>query len=225
MSVNSPNDYSIILFAKAPVPGTVKTRLCPPLTHDEAAQVATNLLLESLQLVVENWAGRVVLAVTPDADHEVFKQLAEKYNTGAANDEGKSQKIEFILQRGEGLGERMLNALNDVGYPAAVMGCDIPHCPPNIIKAAYAGLHGRRDYIGPTEDGGYYLLGLSEPRKYLFEGMAWGTESVLSNTLEKAEQNSLQLMQLPQLRDIDEYDDLIAVVDQFESLSFVRDKL
>jgi len=188
------------------VAGKAKTRLCPPLTDDEAAAVATNLLFESVKLVVENWAGRVVLAVTPDSEHDAFQELVKKYNTAEGSNK---QAIEFIVQRGEDLGERMSNALSDVGYPAAVMGCDIPHCSPNYIKATFASLHGRKDCIGPTKDGGYYLLGLSQPRQYLFEGMEWGTEAVLEETLVAAEKNGLKLMQLPKLRDIDEYEDLI----------------
>lgn len=194
MSVNA----TLILFAKAPVIGEVKTRMSPPLSLSQAAELAEALLEETLKLVSKCWQGRLVLAVSPSQEHPAFKRLASLYS------------VELITQEGENLGERMRNAMNVIGYPCAVMGCDVPHCSPNILKTVYNALCQGNSCIGETLDGGYYLLGLQESHPQLFYTVNWGTGSVYEATMKVAETVNLVFVNLEKLQDIDYYADLEA---------------
>lgn len=193
------NRPSLILFAKAPVPGQVKTRLMPELDAREAAQVAILLIEHTVRLALENWPGPVTLHAWPDPNHAVFKNLADAHGVALAQQ-----------SRGN-LGEKMHNAISSLtrgGTPAALMGCDVPQCPGEVLREAYALLRQRCDIIGPTIDGGYYLIGLQQSHQGLFENMQWGSESVMESTLAAAQYCGIHFTCLPPLRDLDCFEDL-----------------
>lgn len=203
MTVNIP----LILFAKAPVEGKVKTRLTPKLTPQQAMRVAEVLLEETVKMTTAVWPGKVVLAVWPDKSHPFIAYLLETYN------------IECTLQVEGDLGTKMYHAIEDQGYPCVVMGCDVPHCDPKILNHAYEKLLDSEDVIGLTHDGGYYLLGLQASCPALFKSVDWGSATVSETTLAIAKQHKLSFQQLTILNDIDEYADLLEVSSQFPVLT------
>ena len=189
----------LILFARAPVPGQAKTRLQPEYTPAQAAEIAAFLMRATVELAAANWPGEVWLYGAPDAEHPLFRGLAEAHG------------LTLGIQRGADLGSRMANALRDglrQRNAAAIMGCDVPHCRWVLLDQANEWLAQGRNVLGPTEDGGYYFIGLTRDVPELFAGIAWGTPQVLPQTLARATALGIEFEQLPPLTDIDSAADL-----------------
>ena len=182
----------LILFAKAPIAGQVKTRLQSHCSLSQAADIAEILLTAALDSAIKHWPGRVILASWPDISHPTILKLSNEFS------------VQLILQ-GEGdLGDKMHTALEQFGYPAAIMGTDAPHIKPTDLMLAYKFLRNGNNVIGPSTDGGYYFLGLAKPKPSLFENIEWGTENVLQPTLERGE---FEL--LTEMTDIDLWADVV----------------
>jgi uncharacterized protein len=200
---------ALIIFAKQPVVGEVKTRLLPRYTAAQAAAIAAALIEHTVELVSSIWRGPVYLAAAPSADHPLLAALSRRY------------PITLSSQARGDLGQRMHTALMHACRAhgaAAVIGCDVPHCPPAVVAQAQVLLKEGKNVLGPSDDGGYYLIGLTQPYATLFEGIEWGESSVLETTLARARDISLDFELLPCLRDIDTADDLRAAADTFELL-------
>ena len=201
-----PAQAALIFFAKAPIPGQVKTRLCPPLTPDEAASLHGSFVLDALERSRTVPKVDRFLACAPSADHVFFKILEER------------QGVRLMDQVGEDLGARMAHALHagfSKGYRQVLLvGTDLPTLSPDIYGQA---LHLLADHdlaLGPTLDGGYYLIGLTRPVPELFVGVPWSTDQVLALTRQKADAQGLKAALLPPCRDVDRIDDLWALIDE-----------
>ena len=196
----------LLLFAKAPIPGKVKTRLMSDCSAEQAAEIAQLLMEASIQKACEFWPGEVYLSASLDLDHIFFVQMQQRYPIS-------------ITQQCEGdLGEKMRHALAEFGYPCAVMGCDAPHVLPSALEQAYESLDAGESVIGPSEDGGYYFLGLCRDYNLLFSNMPWGSNQVLENTLLRACSIDLSLTELPKLNDVDEWQDLLSAAHNIPSM-------
>ncbi len=192
----------LILFARQPIAGQVKTRLQPAVTKQQAADIAAFMLRTTAARAAEYWPGDVYVYATPDAQHPLFLELSQTLHL-------------FLAAQAAGdLGQRMRSALQD-GIArrgaAAVMGCDVPQCPGSILETAHEHLARGRNVLGPTMDGGYYLLGLQQDVPELFEDMPWGGDKVLAETLARAARLGIEFETLPVLRDVDTLEDLTAV--------------
>lgn len=200
---------ALILFAKAPVPGQVKTRLLPELDANEAAQVAAELIELTVRLAVDTWPGPLVLCTWPDIDHPLFGELAGTY------------PVTLATQGPGDLGRKMNAAITtytNAGTPAAVLGCDVPHCPAEVLRAAGHLLQRGREVIGPSLDGGYYLIGLQRPCAQIFDNVDWGSPGVMRSTLANASRCGVRFEQLPPLQDLDSYTDLVKIAEHFPDL-------
>ncbi len=200
---------ALMIFAKQPIPGQVKTRLQPEYTPEQAAAIAALLIRETVELAVASWPSDVYLCGAPNADHPLFRELAEHHG------------VALLDQAPGDLGTRMQRALAlgiERHGAAAVFGCDVPHCDWEILDDANAALAQRRNVLGPTEDGGYYLIGLTAPQPELFTEMTWGSPCVLASTLERAHAIGIEFTLLPTLHDIDTAADMWLVAQQHESL-------
>jgi hypothetical protein len=201
---------ALIIFAKAPIPGQVKTRLCPPLTPDEAATLHGSFVLDTLErtkvaasrqdLPVDRY-----LACAPSSSHVFFKIMEER------------QRINLIDQVGDDLGARMQRACETIfalGYRRLLLvGTDVPTLPLDYYRQAYALLEANDVVLGPARDGGYYLIGLTRPAPSLFEEIPWSTDRVLRLTREKAEAAGLRTALLPEWSDTDTIQDLLSLID------------
>lgn len=199
----------LILFAKQPRPGAVKTRLTPTYTAEQAAQIAASLIRATVELAVSSWPGEVYLCGAPDANHPLFHELAGEFS------------IKLASQADGDLGRKMWCALRD-GIArqgsAAVLGCDVPHCSWEILDHANDRLVRGRNLLGPTEDGGYYFIGLQHPWAELFSDIEWGGCRVLGSTLQHAEKIGVEFELLTTLTDIDTASDLWLATRKLDAL-------
>jgi rSAM/selenodomain-associated transferase 1 len=201
-----PSDSALIVFAKAPVPGQVKTRLCPPLTPDEAASLHGSIVLDMLERSRGAVSMDRFVACAPSPEHVFFKILEERHG------------VRLLAQTGDDLGARMARAMADVfalGYrQVLVIGTDLPTLPGSAFGDAVKLLADHDLVLGPAMDGGYYLIGLRKPAPDLFAGIPWSTDRVLALTTQKAAALGLTIALLPVRRDIDTIDDLRALIDE-----------
>ncbi len=193
-------DAIIIVFAKAPDPGSVKSRLHPTLNTEERARLQAAMILDTLHLS-DPLPSRRVLACAPDVDHPFFLKCS------------RERSLDLIQQKGESLGERMKNAFGwgfSQGYERVVLiGCDAPTLPTDFIQQAFDHLERASVVVGPSLDGGYYLIGARPPLADLFSGIQWGGDQVFSATLHKVNAEKLDCELLPFWYDIDRPADLI----------------
>ncbi|MGH7261546.1 MAG: TIGR04282 family arsenosugar biosynthesis glycosyltransferase [Nitrospiraceae bacterium] len=204
-ALRARSDSALIIFAKAPIPGQVKTRLCPPLTPDEAASLHGSVVLDMLERSRGLSSMDRFVACFPSPDHVFFKILEERHG------------VRLIAQTGEDLGARMASALADIfaqGYRRAlVIGTDLPTLPGSLFGEALALLDTHDLVLGPAQDGGYYLIGLRKPAPELFVGIPWSTDRVLALTQTKASAAGLKTALLQVRRDIDTVEDLTALLE------------
>ena len=193
---------SVMLFAKAPVPGTVKTRLIPVLGAEAAAQLAERLAEQTLEAALASQVGPVSLWGSPDAAHPFFRKMEARYG------------ITLESQEGADVGVRMEHALNRAlrSHAAAILtGTDLWHPSPALFTdAARALTTGATAVLAPSVDGGYVLIGLTRPIPGLFREMAWGTERVCRETVQRLEARDCPFVMLPLHRDLDTPEDYAA---------------
>jgi uncharacterized protein len=191
-----------VVFAKAPVPGSAKTRLIPALGAEGAATLAARLLdhaLAQCRAAACDGDG-LELCVTPNTSHPAFRAAAERGD------------LRLTLQHGGDLGERMHGAFHRVlaTAPRAVLiGTDAPGLVPSVLRAASAALNTADAVFVPALDGGYALVGLRQPQPALFTDMPWSTASVMAATRDRARAAGLRWVELPPVADIDEPSDLV----------------
>lgn len=194
------NTIAVAIMAKAPQPGAVKTRLCPPLLASEAAGLYRCFLLDKIAAVQALMGAHPVLAYTPDEARAEFATLAPDFS--------------LVPQRGRDLGVRLhttLAGLLAAGHPGAIaVDSDTPTLPREFLQQAVDCLTrpGADVVLGPTEDGGYYLIGVRAAHRALFDGVPWSTSAVLEVTLRQAAAAGLQAFCLPTWFDVDTPDDL-----------------
>jgi len=192
-------NQALILFVKAPRPGAVKTRLQPQLTPQIALQLYRAMVEDLLDTVKTMSNCDIHIYYYPaDAYKEVHSWLGEKWN--------------FHPQQGEDLGARMANAFADLvsqTYPKIVLaGSDIPSIELQTIKDAFNQLGESDLVIGPCDDGGYYLIGMKQLHRQIFQDMNWSHDQVLKQTLHKAHSAGLEVRQLEMKSDIDSFADV-----------------
>jgi rSAM/selenodomain-associated transferase 1 len=187
----------LVVFAKAPIEGQVKTRLCPPLTPAQAAKLATCFLLDTVERACTFPETQVYIAFTPAESENVFRALLPF-------------PVHYLPQRGDSLGERELNIFIDLQQGGAsrivLIGSDIPTLPLAHIQEAFTLLEDALcdAVFNPTDDGGYCLIGMREPHSVLFEGIAWSTSTVMAETLARARKHSLTVELAPAWYDVDD---------------------
>lgn len=192
----------LILFGRYPVPGRTKTRLIPALGPVGAADLQRRLTQKSLTTILQANlpASSVEFCYTGGAPHQVRRWLG-RYGIG------------FSRQTGDDLGSRMANAMRAVfrrgGRPLVLVGTDIPAMTAGHIQTAFQALQSHDIVLGPSRDGGYWLIGMHRPLD-LFQGIPWGCSDVLSRTLAEAARQKLTVYQLEPLNDIDTAADLAA---------------
>lgn len=196
----NPNDsdFRLVIFVKAPRPGFVKTRL--------AATIGAEAAAESYAALAEHLLTRlgslreVELKFTPPEAAEEIQPWLQAGWTASAQSDGDLTK-------------RLIGAFADAFAAGAgkvvVIGSDCPYVTPDDIAEAFAKLAEHELVLGPANDGGYWLVGLRQPRPALFQGIHWSTESVLAETLAIAELENLSVARLRELSDIDTIADLL----------------
>ncbi len=188
----------LLVFVKDPVPGTVKTRLCPEFSPGQAAALCKAMAEDLLAAHAECEAHDTIVCFSPPESLDRMKAWL-------------GEEAALVCQQGDDLGARMRNALKrafDGEYEQAVMvGSDCPFIGEADIESAFEALDSVDLVIGPSEDGGYYLLGSSSFQAAPFEGINWGSETVLRETMERIEHARLSCRLLGMKYDIDSWVD------------------
>jgi rSAM/selenodomain-associated transferase 1 len=188
---------AVAIMAKAPEPGTAKTRLIPALGAAGAAALQERLIRRAVATATDAALGRVSLWCAPDASHPLLRAMRTRY--GAT----------LHRQPGGDLGERMHAAAVAANGPVLIVGTDCPAIDVNRLHLAAATLRNYDVVIIPAEDGGYVLIGLRQPPPAaLFADMAWSTDTVMSETRKRLRSLTLTWRELPTLWDIDRPQDL-----------------
>jgi len=197
---------AVAVMAKAPGFAIVKSRLQPPLTADEARALATAFLLDRLDGVAALSGAAAVLAFTPPEAAPALRTLMPP-------------AVRLLAQRGDGLGERLACLFEDLlpaHAGALALDADSPTLPMAWVAEGVATLaSGDADVVlGPSEDGGYWSVGLRAPCPALFTDVPWSTERVLSTTLARARALGLRVRLLPRWFDVDTEADLRRLCDE-----------
>ena len=190
---------AIVIVAKLPVPGRVKTRLCPPLTPHEAAALYACFLQDTVAKVAGLSISEAFIALN-------IAELGEERQ--ALLDTIMLPGSVRVIDQGEGdLGVRLSKILTDAfPEPAQVVfiGADSPSLPRSYLARAVSSLERHDVVIGPSDDGGYYLIGLSGNHLCVFKDIAWSTSAVFEQTLARAVAAGLDVDVLPGWFDIDD---------------------
>jgi len=168
---------ALVLFTKEPVVGKVKTRLLSELSPSDACR----LYRAFVEDLVESFCGlhetTLFLSCSPSTAHPFLESLSQKYS------------LNLINQSGKHLGERMENTLQDLweeGFShRVIIGTDSPTLSIDLIQEAFHQLKDHSLTFGPSNDGGYYLVGVSGPSPSIFSNISWSTDQVMTQTLEK----------------------------------------
>lgn len=187
-------DRFLAVVAKRPAAGQTKTRLCPPLTGQQAADLYECFLRDTLGLMAQIPGVQRSISYLPADEEGYFRQLA----------------ADFALhpQRGDDLGARLDNLLRDAlangAAQAVVMDSDSPTLPAAYVEEAYTRLADGADVVfGPCDDGGYYLVGVTRPQPRLLREVAMSTPTVLDDSLAIARSLGLKVALLPVWYDVD----------------------
>ena len=205
---------AVAIMAKAPQLGEVKTRLVPPLSAAEA----TALSIAFIRDTAEN-----ILAAAGAAEIEGFVAYSPP-GSAAAFAEVVPEAIQLLSPRRTGLGASLFDAASDLlgaGYGAVcLVNADSPNLPTSMLVEAVRALAMPGDgvVIGPAADGGYYLLGLKQPHRRLFEDIDWSTELVFRQTVERAAEIGLRAVTLPVWYDVDDIASLRKLAGDLSSL-------
>lgn len=192
--------HSLIIMARQPIPGQTKTRLCPPLTASQAAELYACFLRDVLDITRQVRGATPLITYAPESAGPFFAALAPDIAT--------------LAQQGANLGERLDYALSTQltsggARLAAAVSSDNPNLPPALIEEAFARLAAGADLVlGPAEDGGYYLIGMRSPQPRLLREVQMSTPRVLDDTLTLAGELGLRSELLAPWYDVDSIADL-----------------
>ena len=188
-------------IAKAPVPGRVKPRLCPPCTPPEAARLAEASLRDVLGAMLATPADRRVVVLDGRAPRWLPPQ------------------VDVVPQRGNGLDERLAHAFADLGC-ALVVGMDTPQVRPADLVAGLRALDRHDAVLGPATDGGYWAIGLRRPDPRALLGVPMGHKRTLGAQRRRFDALGLRRAELSMLRDVDTWADAVAVAAEASNTRF-----
>ncbi len=188
----------LVLMAKEPRAGKVKTRLCPPLSEKQAAELYKCFLLDKIaaldQIRTAKSNIQCALAFAPTRALDFFQRFAPSW-------------LELVPQVGPDLGQRLIGLFGhffDRGFDQVVVtDSDSPTLPREYLEKSFDLLEHSDLAIGPSEDGGYYLIGLKAKQPMLFRGILWSTDKVFIETINRAEKEKLAVSLLPNWYDVD----------------------
>ena len=190
---------TLLVFARNPVAGRVKTRLIGPLGPQRAADIYIDLLHHTLGVASDTGAGSTRVYIDDDVPNYTLQRMLDHHG------------LPWHKQQGRDLGARMLQAITDALHSASravLIGTDCPEFDPDYLAGAFAALSTNDAVIGPAADGGYVLIGMKGPHAGLFTDIPWGSNRVLELTRQRLSRLHLDWWELPTLHDVDDIDDL-----------------
>ena len=207
MPPSNTSPVSIVILAKAPIPGFAKTRVIPAIGAHAAAVLQERLTERTVATALAAGIGPVTLCCDPDATHDTFLKMVTR------------MKITLRPQPPGDLGTRMLAAVATSTGPVLVIGTDCPALTEAHLRSAAMALRDGNDVVLiPAERGGYVLLGMRKAQPRLFSNIAWGGSSVLADTRARIVEQRLMLIERPPLWDVDTEIDLARLDREFPEL-------
>ncbi len=204
----------VLFFVKYPVPGRVKTRLAEQIGQDAAADLYRNFVTDILATLKSLDANFQIVFALGDSQDQFQQWLGKEYS--------------YIPQAGQDLGQRMKNAFLQAfsgGFNrVVVIGSDSPDLPEEYLELAYPALDMNDVVIGPSSDGGYYLIGFTR-NSFLpeaFEQISWSSDKVFEQTIDILQQHKQKLYLLPQWHDVDTLVDLKSFLQRNENSAFSK---
>lgn len=195
----------LLVIAKAPVAGRSKTRLCPPCSPDQAAELAEAALVDTLDAVSRTECGCRTVVLE-----------------GTAGD-WLPEGFEVVPQAGGGLGDRLAGAFAQIDGPALLIGMDTPQVDPELLGASLAHLQGSDDTVlGLCPDGGYWAIGMKEPHPEAFDRVPMSTDRTGEIQLERLRELDLSVGRLPEISDVDFFEDARRVAAVYPDGEFAR---
>lgn len=194
---------ALLVIAKAPEPGRVKTRLCPPCSPAQAAALAEAALADTLDALLAVPAARHVLVL--DGRRPSWLPAG----------------LEVLPQRGHGLAERLAAAFADAG-PALLVGMDTPQLTPALLADGLSRLSRSDAVLGPAPDGGYWAVGLHEPLRQVFAGVPMSSPGTLAAQRRRLRALGMSVSELIPLRDVDTIADARAVAEAAPDTRFAQ---
>ena len=199
----------VILFTRVPVPGKVKTRLQPFLTGEECCALQRAFILDVFGVLLKTGV-EIVVSYAPDGDPAELKALLPEARA-------------FFPQSGKALGAKMYKTIRQTlksGYERCLLvGSDIPLLRAEMIHETFRLLDAHDIVLCPTEDGGYYLIGMNKPAEAVFHINEYGSSTVFEKTLTAAASSGLSCAVGPGTMDIDKPEDLFKLTEKLKSLS------
>ncbi len=194
-------DQCIILFAREPVRGTVKSRLAAALSPTETLTLYKKLLIQSIKIACAYRSAKTHLYGTPGVKHPLFASYADSHD------------LQLNMQSSGDLGERMIDAAESMLQKyqrVLVMGSDCPFISQDYLDRAFNMLRSSQLVFGPAQDGGFVLVACANKGllEKIFTDVDWGQNTVLKNVLEKARREEISYELLTPLQDIDRPEDL-----------------
>ncbi len=195
-----PEKSTLIIFAKYPEPGKVKSRIASELGAERAAEVYSRIAKAVIEKVSTSDTHRTIIFYDPpERENEIKLWLG-------------INKHSFERQSGSTIGEKMSNSFRAVfsrgAEKAVLIGTDIPEITAGTVNAAFGLLDETDVVLGPAEDGGYYLMGLRNSEPLLFRDIEWSTNLVLSQTIDRIKERKLSYNLLQTLKDVDTAGDI-----------------
>ena len=191
----------LIVFARAPEPGQVKTRLAPLLGAGGAARLHARMVVKTLETALASGAGKVELHCAPSTKNIFFREMRDRF--------GVRLRSQAMGRLGERMHHAFKRALRRHPY-ALLIGGDCPALRPSDLRSALRALRAGADAVlSPAEDGGYALIGLRRPSRRLFEGVAWGSDRVLEQTRRRLGRLGWRHRELRRLWDVDRPEDVL----------------
>ncbi len=184
---------SLIILAKKPELGKCKTRLAAGIGEEGALFVYQKLLKHTLELA-QNPSWNTHVFWKGQGEYPLPKEFSIREQINGDLGWKMSQAFDAVLNHGESV---------------VMIGTDCPDLTPDLLHEAFDALQENDLVLGPSEDGGYYLIGMNQKLPFLFEDMEWSTAEVLENTVNKANKNDVKVVQLRKLNDIDTESDLL----------------
>lgn len=195
-------EATLAVIAKAPLPGRSKTRLSPPLSQVQAAELAEASLRDTLAAVADTPVARRALVLEGPPGPWL------------------PRGFELLKQRGQGLDQRLAAAFADLAGPALIIGMDTPQVSAGLLEAALRRLEVHQAVLGPAVDGGYWAIGLRQADATALLGVPMSSRHTLAAQRTRLRSLRLRVAELELLRDVDTFDDALAVAAQAPDSSF-----
>ncbi len=187
----------VCMMAKAPEPGQVKTRLCPPLSADQAARLSAAFIADTWRMLASLPAGDTIATIALAGDPRHLPIAVRKAETWSQASGDLGARIEQVIATGLERADRVI-----------VIGSDAPALPSSLVREAGRALSESDAVMGPALDGGYYLLGMRRCEPGLFSALPWSAPHTRAATIERLEERGYTVAHLPSWFDVDDADGL-----------------